>query len=135
LTNDQSATDFDIQVVGANWSASDPIGAGTCDAIFDLILAETTSVVVRNTSGIATSTQYTSPSLPVGWVNTSGSTYVGLRSSRDYDANTPTGLEYIEFKSPADGNASYHPALIVTHAAAAGTSIPVFMNQYRQRRT
>ena len=94
---DQSATDFDVQIVKYDWSASDPIAAGNRETVYDGAKAASLDLSIwRNTSGMSTGTIYTSGLLDPSWVNKSGSTYYALMSKRHRDETTPTGSEYIQ---------------------------------------
>ena len=62
-TNDDSITDFDVQIVKQDWSALDPISGGTQEALYDGCLsAAADNSIWRNTSGMSVNTQYASGS-------------------------------------------------------------------------
>jgi hypothetical protein len=119
-TSDNSLTDFDVQIVEQDWSASDPIAAGNQEAVYDACLAAAASTVWRNTSGMSTNTQYTSSNLTAAYVNKTGNTYYSLRSSRDYGNNQPTQKEYINFCLLNNATEAYRPALIVEYTLSTG---------------
>ena len=113
---DNSAADFDIQIVKQNWSGQDPLAAGTREAAYDGCLSGTAdSAIWRNTSGMSLNTQYTSGDLAVSWINRTGNTYYSLRSSRDAGNNTPTGLESIQLAAQEHATGSYRPQLVITY--------------------
>jgi len=116
---DYSDTDFDVQIVKQDWSAQDPISASNREAAYDNCLAGTADDSIwRNTSGMAINTQYASGNLSTSWVVKAGYTYYSLRSSRDYNANQPTGLEYIHIASQENATESYRPILTVVWSVA-----------------
>lgn len=116
---DESTTDFDVQICEYDWSASDPLGTGNMETVFDGVLAEADYFVWRNTSGMSLNTQYTGPSMTPGYVSKTGSTYYAIRVSSDYTNSTPSDLQSITLAEPGHATASYRPALIVTHAASS----------------
>jgi len=123
-TTNASTTDFDVVIQKQNWSAQDPLAAGTREAAYDGCLAATADDNIwRNTNGISTLTQYTSGNLSVSWPSKTTYTYYGLISSRDVSATAPTGNEYIEIASQENATSGYRPVLTVTHAAGGWTNI------------
>lgn len=92
---DNSATNFNVQIVEQDWSASDPITNGNRETVYDACLAAASSILWRSTSGISLNTDYDSANLTTSRIAKNGITYFSLRSSRDKAANTPTGLEDI----------------------------------------
>lgn len=132
LSWDDSATDFDVQIVQADWAAHDPIGAGNRDAAFDLCLsADAEANIWRNTAGVSTNTVYASGDLDAEWLDTAGFTYYGLRSARDAANTTPEGLEYIILYSADAEEPDYTPTLVVTYEATEDA--PQGADQYRRR--
>ena len=123
-TADGSVTDFDVQIVKVDWSGQDPIGVANRDAAFDACLAGAADDSIwRNTNGMATNTPYTSGNLDTAWVDKTGDTYYGLRSSEDKNDSAPTGNEYVTLAAQEHGTAAYRPVLIVLYApAVAGAS-------------
>jgi hypothetical protein len=121
-TDDQSgAADFDVQIAKQDWSAQNPVDAGNREAAYDNCLAATADDAIwRNTNAISTNTEYTSGNLATAWPSKTGVTYYSLRSSRDYDNNTPGGAEYIAIAAQDHGTAGYRPLLAITHAAPPG---------------
>lgn len=120
VVSDFSATDFDIVIKKYNWSAQDPLTAGTREAAYDGCLAATADDNIwRNTSGMAINTQYTSGNLSTAWPSKTTYTYYGLNSSRDVSATAPTGNEYVEVASQDHATSGYRPVLTVTHAAGS----------------
>lgn len=120
---DSSATDFDVDIVKYNWSASDPIAAGNRETVYDGILAASPDENIwRNTNGMAINTQYTSGNLDISWINKGGSTYYGLLSNRDRDGagTAPSGAEAIVLASVGHATSSYRPTLIIIHSPSAG---------------
>ena len=57
---------------------------------YDGALTATYDNLWRNTSGMSSSTQYSSSALDPTYVNKTGTTYYALVSSRDLSATTPT---------------------------------------------
>jgi len=118
LLGDNSDTDFDVQIVKYDWSASDPVAAGNRETIFDGVLAAAADDSIwQNTAGKVINTQYTSGELDPTWINQGGITYYGLRSSRDKAANVPSGPEIVSPANEIDGTAAYRPLLIIEYAA------------------
>lgn len=113
---DLSDIDFDVQIVKQDWSDQKQEDAydGCLSGIQD-------NNIWRNTSGISTNTQYTSGNLSTSWVDTSGTTYYSLRSSRDKNNNEPTGSEYIDVYSADESTSSYRPTLTVTYSEGIAT--------------
>jgi hypothetical protein len=114
--NDYSNVDFYVDIVKCDWSASDPVSSGNRETVYDGILSATKDVTWRNTSGISTGTQYTSPNMDTSWINKTGTTYYGLRSLEDYNNSSPTGEEYIEIGSQNHATPSYRPVLVVEYS-------------------
>ncbi len=123
VTTDYSTTDFDVQVVKADWSSAEPLTSGTREAAYDIVGAAAVDALWRNTSGMAVDTPYTSANLDTTWVNLSGYTYYGLRSKNDTDATPPTASEYVTFYRVMDA-AEYRPVLVITYVdTASGTAL------------
>jgi len=104
---DYSATDFDITAV--SYTGSDPSVAGDIDNF------GTTSYGTLNTS-TWTNSGYNNLSLNatgIAAINKTGTTFIGLRSSRDIAQISPTGDEYI-YPYAADKGVGYAPYLTVT---------------------
>lgn len=122
-TADTSATDFDVAIRKQDWSAQDPLAAGTREAAFDGCLAAASdNNIWRNTAGMSINTVYQSGDLDVTWVSKTGYTYFSLISSRDVSNTTPTGNEYILLATQDHGTAGYRPVLTVVHASSGRTS-------------
>jgi len=120
------ATHFDIQVVKFNW------GGKTVEEIYDGILAgdEDDAILTNTSSGAGTKT---SGNLSTAWINKTGTTYYGLRSSRDYsntspsvDTNERAGLYFADSSTEA-----YRPVLTVTYTTG-GALLRVNMNAQMQ---
>ena len=110
-SSDYSDVDFDVRIYKYAWT--EPIDSGSREANYDASGA-TYDADWRNTSGMSTGIYYDSPSLDNSWVNLTGDTKYQLRSSRDVNANTPSGDEYIKsYSANAAGN---EPILKVTYA-------------------
>lgn len=115
-----SDADFDVQIVKYSWAGQDPLSAGNRETAYDGCLAAALDDHIwRNTSGMATGTQYTSDILSTAWVNTTAPTYYGLRSSEDSAASAPVVLELIQPASASNDTAAYRPVLIVAYEAAS----------------
>ena len=118
LLGEHSDTDFDAQIVKYDWSASDPVTDVNKDTIFDGVLAAAADDNIwKNTAGLAINTQYTSGELDPTWINQGGTTYYGLRSSRDKTATQPGGDEYISPANEVHATAAYRPLLTIEYAA------------------
>lgn len=129
---DNSATDFDVQIVKHDWTSQDPISAGTREAAFDNCLAGTADDAIwRNTSGMSLNTQYASGNLTTDWISKTGATYYSLRSNRDFDATSPTDAEYISLGSASNATAGYRPVLTVLYTAGG---IPRHFLHYQRMR-
>lgn len=132
-----SDTDFDVNILKQNWSGQDPITSGNRETAYgNCLTSPEDSSIWINTSGISNNTQYTSGNLLTSWVSKINSTYYSLASNRDYDGSgtEPSGLESINIASQEHTTESYRPILTIVHAAAGG-GIPVLMEYYnRQRR-
>ncbi len=119
-TNDNSSTDFDVQIVKQVWSAQDPLTSGNKETAYDNCLSGTLdSSIWRNTSGMSLNTQYVSGNLDNSWINKVGNTYYSLRSSRDYSNTTPTGGEDIQIASQDNSTVAYRPTLTVVYSAGS----------------
>ena len=117
--SDNSATDFDLQIVKYDWSqwAGAPTNTTYRETAYDgCLVADADDSTWRNTSGISINTKYTSGNLDPTWINKTGITYYGLRSSRDANNDTPTGLEHISIASANHATAAYRPVLTVTYS-------------------
>jgi hypothetical protein len=118
---------FDIQIIKCDWSAWDPIGdAADREAIYDCILSSSAdSNIFANTADLVVNTPYTSGNLNTAWINKTGDTYYGLRSSADYNSDPPgpTRSEIVRLGSSENATPAYKATLIVTHSAA-GTFVP-----------
>lgn len=127
-TNDSSTTDFNVVIRKYNWSASDPLGSGNRETVFDGILAATSDTNIwRSTSGMSLNTQYASGDLTTSWVNVTGNTYYGLISSRDVSNTTPTGPEQISLASQNHATSAYRPVLTVAHSGSSAQNSNFFM--------
>ena len=117
LNTDGSATDFDIQIVKCDWSAL--AGALTNatyrENAYDACLSSDAddSILVNTVSIDAKRKRWTSGNLSTAWISKTGTTYYGLRSSRDFNGDVPTGNEYVGMVS-ADYT-TYRPVLTVTY--------------------
>ena len=118
---DSSTVDFDVVIRKQNWSAQDPIAAGTREAAYDGCLAATSDDSIwRNTNGIVSGTSDTSGNLSTAYVSKTSYTYYSLISSRTISATTPTSTEYITVYTQEHTTAGYRPVLTVVHASAGG---------------
>jgi len=119
VVTDTSTTDFDLAIVKYDWSASDPLAAGTREAIYDGILAATADDNIwRNTNGIDVNTYYTSGNLSPAWVNKTGITYYGLISAEDIAASQPAGAEYVTLDKTTKV-----PQLVIVHYSIIESSV------------
>lgn len=87
---DQSSTDFDLQISQYNWSVNGLDTQAHVEACYDGALAANTDFVLRNTAGIVDAVDYDGPDMSTAWVNASGDTYYSVRSSRDKSNTAPT---------------------------------------------
>lgn len=115
-------TKFDIQIVKYNWSEWEAAQSNTTyrETAYDGCLsADADNSIWRNTTGLPANTQYTSGNLSTDWINKTGKTYYGLRSSLDLDGTEPTGNAYIKLASQTHGTEGYRPVLTVLYSAGA----------------
>ena len=118
---DTSTADFDVVIKKQDWSASEPITAGTREAVYDGCLAAANDDNIwRNTSGMSVDTQYASGNLNTAWVNKTGNTYYSLISSENIAASAPTGNEYIALADQGHATPAYRPILTVLYYPASG---------------
>jgi len=119
---DQSATDFDVQIVKQDWSVQDPLAAGNMEAAYDgCLAADADDSIWRNTSGMDIETVYISGNLNTARVNKIGSTYYGLRSSLDDSNTAPDSIDRIYFAQPDHATEAWRPILTVLHSGGAAT--------------
>lgn len=116
-TQDQSDTEFDLQIVKYDWSGQDPLSDANREAAYDGALAAARDDAIwRNSLDISINTQYTSGNLATAWINKAGTTYYALQSSLDYAGTEPTGLEILRIAMADHATASYRPTLIVDYS-------------------
>lgn len=124
-----SDTDFDVQIVKTDWSS------GTNEQIYDNILAnDADDSIFYNTSSYSANQFHTSGNLSTTWVSKTGTTYYGLRSSRDVAATQPSGNEYVSFYPPTDATEGNRPILTVLYSAG-GALLKVNFNAQMQNLT
>lgn len=92
-----SVTDFTIYVVSFAWDTSK---AFYNDTNYDGVLAADIDTTFLDTANIVNNSTHTSGDLDITRVNKTGETMFGLISSRDINANTPTGTEHVIGISP-----------------------------------
>jgi hypothetical protein len=125
-TQDFSDADINIVIKKQNWS--DPLSSGNMETAYDGCLAATSDDNIwRNTSGIATNTQYASGNLSTAWINKTGSTYYSLISSNDVSNNAPTVSESLRMGSQNNSTVEYRPVLTVLYSAASAASGNFFL--------
>lgn len=127
VSDASTLADFDIQIVKQSWSGQDPLTDANRETAYDNCLAGAEDAVWRNTSGIATGTQYISPPLDASYLTPGGLAYYGLRSSRDKN-NTPpasNGNEYIRIAAANHGTPAFRPLLIVDYASVFPATVRV----------
>ncbi len=123
-SSDGSDTDFDITVVNGSL-LNDPLVLGD----YGYLLNQTTSGGVFNTTGFSTSGYNDIPlnSVGMGWISRTGMTKLGLRSSRDIEANDsfPNINEVVTFYPSEydDSSSDYSPKLVVSYVYST-TSVP-----------
>jgi len=110
---EQSATDFDVQIVKYDWA-----GITNIDTLFDGVLAATADDnIFCNTAGKSAGSQYTSGNLSTTWVSKTGTTYYGLRSSLDVAETAPSGNDRFVLYDEEAVTEGYRPVLTVTYTA------------------
>lgn len=92
-----SGTDFTIYVVKFAWDTSQNFYN---DTNYDGVLAADIDTTFLDTANIVNNSTHTSSDLDITRINKTGETMFGLISSRDINANTPTGTEYVMGISP-----------------------------------
>lgn len=92
---DYSTTDFDLQIIEQDWSASDPIGSGNRETVYDDCLAASSAFLWRNTNGMSVDVAYDGADMTPSYINRLGVTYYSLRSKRDKDALEPANSERV----------------------------------------
>lgn len=110
--NDASDTDFDIVLQnGQPTYPHDPLQSA--DFLYSYYSGNGGSL---NTSGIVNLAynDLTLNSTGIGWISTTGTTKLCLKSSRDINNNTPTGFEDVSFETYENGS-DYQPKLTVTY--------------------
>ena len=108
---DYSDTDFDITVV--EYTGNVPI----TNSDSDFVAFGSTSGGALNTSGFST-TGYNSITLNatgLGWINKTGTTVFGLRSSRDIGSNAPSGDEWVLVYSANESDSGKRPKLVIVY--------------------
>ena len=117
------ATNFVIKTKKYNWSASDPVGAGNRETVYDGILSATADTDFANTSSFATQGDtVTGGNLDTSWVSKTGYTYYGLMSQKDNDNTAPTADDRFYIGTQDNTTSAYRPVLTVAHAAGGSTS-------------
>ena len=111
---DASTTDFNITAV--QYTGSVPIT--TSDANFAAF--GSTSGGTLTTAGFKTNgyNVLTLDATGRGWISKTGTTNIGLRSSRDIASTTPTGSEYVSIYSANQSGTDKDPYIAVTYAEA-----------------
>lgn len=92
-----SGTDFTIYVVKFAWNTSKDFYN---DTNYDGVLAADIDTTFLDTANIVNNSTHTSGDLDITRINKTGETMFGLISSRDINANTPTGTEYVRGIAP-----------------------------------
>jgi hypothetical protein len=106
---------YDIQIVKADWSDYDPISSADDDA-FDLVLsADADDNIFANSADLSDDDYEMSGELDPDWVNKTGYTYYGLRSSRDKSNSEPTNSEFTSFYRYDAANSADRPELYITY--------------------
>ena len=116
------ATNFVIKTKKYDWNASDPVGAGNRETVYDGILSATADTDFANTSSFATQGDtITGGNLDTTWVSKTGYTYYGLMSQKDNDNTSPTGDDRFYIGTQDHTTSSYRPILTVAHAGSSAT--------------
>lgn len=92
-----SGTDFTIYVVKFAWDTSQNFYN---DTNYDGVLSADIDTTFLDTADIVNNSTHTSGDLDITRINKTGETMFGLISSRDINANTPTGTEYVRDIKP-----------------------------------
>lgn len=116
-SSDNSVTDFDIKVYRLAWTE------GLCanqEANFDAAYGASATLegTLRNTSSGWSSGTYYSMSVDPAGISKTGDTKYSVVSSRDINANSPTGAEYVDFYSADSSGTTYDPYLVVVYTEA-----------------
>jgi hypothetical protein len=122
---DDTETDFVVEIVEQDWSASDPITDGNRETVYDACLAAANHIDLGSTADIVIADghyHFTSGNLTTGYVNKTGNTYYSLRSSLDKAGVEPTeyAAEYIALASQENTTEAYRPILTVVYSTSRG---------------
>jgi hypothetical protein len=113
-----------IYVRQYNWSANDPMAAGTREAAWDGLLAAANSGILA-TSADPAGTPVTSQDLPTAWVETEGNTYYGLWCNQEgYGYPTNQGGQH-QYSSANNATPSQRPLLMVEYVGSYPLAGPI----------
>lgn len=119
-----TASDFILYIYRYNWNP-----AASTDNVYDMGAAGASDgqPAVKETpeadvTGKSAGDWITISGLTTSWINKTGYTCYALRSSRDVNANAPSGLEYLSFYA-GDHAESYRPYLDVQHGAGGSPRV------------
>ncbi len=123
--------DFDIQIVKQDWSAfaADVSNATNRETAYDGCLSGTADDSILGTASTIGTGLETSGNLSTAWVSKTGTTYYSLRSSRDLNADQPTGDEFVTFGTSENTNEARRPVFTVLYTAASGNPYYYFRQQ------
>lgn len=120
-------TNFDVQIVKANWSASDPLDDTNKDTVYDLGLTESLDDNIwQNSASVTAGNRYSSGNLNTAWVSKTSYTYYMLVNSNDRGNSAPSDNQTLEFASQDNATSGNRPYLTVTHAAGGGNTSNFF---------
>jgi hypothetical protein len=113
-----------IYVRQYNWSANDPMVAGTREAAWDGLLAAANSGILATSTNPA-GTPVTSQDLPTSWVETEGNTYYGLWCNQEgYGYPSNQGGQH-QYSSANHTTPSQRPLLMVEYVGSYPLSGPI----------
>lgn len=122
MSNDQTTTDFTLQVRTKDWSNGG--GLTTADWVAGASLTSGTLLASMSTAGI--SVGYITPTSVAAFLTApgmkTGTVYVMLCSSRHASGNTPTldTVEFLEMRSADASGTTEDPYLTITHTGTGG---------------
>lgn len=121
VSADNTTTDFDVTVV-----LGDVLDNTLVDVDYGELYSATTSLGSVNTStaSVGSYLDITLNSVALSNINVLGYTRLGIRSSRDISATTPTDDEYITFKALEEGVDK--PQLEITYTSTSGGTLTTY---------
>lgn len=125
LTPTTKNTDTNIYIKAQDWSAQDPIAAGTREAAYDGCLSASNEALWAAVSSLTVNVQYTSAALDNSRVSKTGSSYYSLITQTDIDDFAfSTDITYgCQIATQNNATSGYRPILTVTHASSASQPV------------